>query len=155
MKPLWKVQSFAQQTYRPQHTLRETRTDRRKVTVIHRTSKRTGTTRHDTRQHRRTNKTHNTRSRPFLLHPHLPLQYNTATKKRDHDTHLKKCLLSSRTWPLSTIRPQCSFRTGFKYGRNTTSIETIQNMSVFFFPDYVNVAWIVPLPEIQMQFSNE
>ena len=37
MKPLWKVKGFEKQTEK------DTRTDRRKVTVMHKTSRRTGT----------------------------------------------------------------------------------------------------------------
>ena len=44
MKPLEKAKKgFEQQTCRPQQTGRDTRTGRRKVTVIHKTSRRTGT----------------------------------------------------------------------------------------------------------------
>ena len=43
MKPLWKVKGFEKQTYQPQQTRKDTRTDRRKVTVMHKTSRRTGT----------------------------------------------------------------------------------------------------------------
>ena len=43
MKPLWKVKGFEKQTYQPQQTVKDTRTDRRKVTVMHKTSRRTGT----------------------------------------------------------------------------------------------------------------
>ena len=43
MKPLWKVKGFEKQTYQPQQTWKDTRTDRRKVTVMHKTSRRTGT----------------------------------------------------------------------------------------------------------------
>ena len=43
MKPLWKVKGFEKQTYQPQQTGKDTRTDRRKVTVMHKTSRRTGT----------------------------------------------------------------------------------------------------------------
>ena len=41
MKPLWKVKGFEKQTYQPQQTRKDTRTDRRKVTVMHQISKRT------------------------------------------------------------------------------------------------------------------
>ena len=43
MKPLWKVKGFEKQKYQPQHTGKDTRTDRRKVIVMHKTSRRTGT----------------------------------------------------------------------------------------------------------------
>ena len=43
MKPLWKVKGFEKQTCQPQQTGKDTRTDRRKVTVMHKTSRRTGT----------------------------------------------------------------------------------------------------------------
>ena len=43
MKPLWKVKGFEKQTYQPQQTRKDARTDRRKVTVMHKTSRRTGT----------------------------------------------------------------------------------------------------------------
>ena len=43
MKPLWKVKGFEKQTYQPQQAGKDTRTDRRKVTVMHKTSRRTGT----------------------------------------------------------------------------------------------------------------
>ena len=43
MKPLWKVKGFEKQTDQPQQTGKDTRTDRRKVTVMHKTSRRTGT----------------------------------------------------------------------------------------------------------------
>ena len=43
MKPLWKVKGFEKETYQPQQTGKDTRTDRRKVTVMHQTSRRTGT----------------------------------------------------------------------------------------------------------------
>ena len=43
MKPLWKVKGFENETYQPQQTGKDTRTDRRKVTVMHKTSRHTGT----------------------------------------------------------------------------------------------------------------
>ena len=43
MKPLWKVKGFEKHTYQPQQTGKDTRRDRRKVTVMHKTSRRTGT----------------------------------------------------------------------------------------------------------------
>ena len=53
MKPLWKVKGFEKQTYQPQQTGKDTRTDRRKVTVMHKTSRRTARARarHDAAQH--------------------------------------------------------------------------------------------------------
>ena len=44
MKPLWKVKSFEQETHCPQQIGRDTRTDGPKITVIHKTSRRTGGT---------------------------------------------------------------------------------------------------------------
>ena len=117
MKPLWKVKGFEKQTFQPQQTGKDTRTDSRKVSVMHKTSRRTGTgmgrrgtAQDSTGEQSRQGDTETTLTFRALHGNHIvPIPFETIVKKKEKNTERRGTQMSRPGMRLPPLDTQYDF----------------------------------------------